>query len=288
MTTKTRNSIARRIQALREPRSYYVGTPDVETSQPDNILILGRYSERPASVSDKRHHRFLLAMNLAGRGDVIVDGKRYELGVGHCRLIFPHQWHHFYFDVKTIRWIFITFELRRTEPLEPLRNQAVILSDEALRFLDILTEFYAGVKRFDPPKARKVVLLTQLLLNELITSESFLSGGREENLIDRINQFIIANLARPLSVADIAEYVSYSPSRLRAIYRETMGISIGRYIKEIKLHKAQRLLGTTDMRIGEIALQCGYDSVYSFSHAFRNYTQLSPTTYRKQILSCEK
>jgi AraC-like DNA-binding protein len=284
VTTKAHSSILRRIKTLKDPASYYVGTPSVSTALPENILMMGRYSERPASMQDRVHHRFLLAINLGGEGDVIVDGRRHRLGVGQCFLIFPHQWHHFFYDIKTIQWILITFELRPSEPLESLRNHTVVLSDEAMRFLDILTEFYPRVKRFDPPNAQKVMLLTQLLLNELARSERFLNLPPSESLVDKVNRFLTANLSRPLRIAEIAEHFAYSPSRFRTIYREAMGISIGRYIKEIKLNKAQSLLGTTDMTINEIAAECGYDSVYSFSHAFKNYTQRSPSTYRKNLL----
>jgi AraC-like DNA-binding protein len=103
------------------------------------------------------------------------------------------------------------------------------------------------------------------------------------NFIDEVNKYIYSRLHRPLSISELAKKFSYSASHFRAVYRKEMGISVGRYIKEMKLCKAQSYLGTTDMSVSEIAEACGYESLYSFSHAFKNYMKMSPADFRRKV-----
>lgn len=273
-----------KIKKLGEPSSYYVGSPGLELVMPENILLLGRYSERLPSRRDTVHHRFLLAVNLKGKGSAIVDSVRHSLPSGHCFLIFPHQYHHFFYESDDINWIFVTFEMRETGHIEKLRNNTLAISSKANAVLEMLVDSYDDSRRLDANESAKVILLTKLLLTELMKSEKF-AEKTPRNFIDDVNKYIYANLHRPLSIAELAKKFSYSPSHFRAVYRKEMGISAGRYIKEMKLHKAQSYLGTTDMSVGEIAEACGYDSLYSFSHAFKNYTKISPVEFRQKMIS---
>jgi len=284
MTTNDKNrliAIKQRLTLLPEPINYYAGTGDVTFVEPENVLVLGRYSGHLPSITNKMHHRFLLAVMLAGSGSAVVDNVRYVLREGYCFVIFPHQYHRFFADSDDIRWIFITFKMKRTDHIERLRNASVAITDQSLLWLDELTKTFADNRRDHVDWPQRATLLTGLLLCELMHSETLFEKCRPETFVDKVNRYIDANIHTPLKPGDIANHFSYSPSRLRAIYLRDMGISIGRYIRKLRLTRAQRMLGTTDMDITSIARSCGYDSIYSFSRAFRCHCNLSPTRYRK-------
>lgn len=276
-------SIVKKITDIQEPTNYYIGTPEMEFILPQSILIMGRHSGKLPSVSNLMHYRFLLAINLKGHGNVIVDGTRYSLPPLHSFLIFPNQSHHFLYETTNLKWIFIAFELKKYEHIEEIRNSLIVLSDKAMQFLDLIITTYVRNKTLSRESAEEAILLLQLLLQELKKSQRFIGNHCSETLVDHINQFIYANTRNKNSITKIAEHFAYSPSHLRAIYRQAMGISIGQYIKDVKITKAQYLLGTTDLSIAQISEECGYDSMYSFSHAFKNFTNFSPTAYKKKI-----
>ena len=60
-----------------------------------------------------------------------------------------------------------------------------------------------------------------------------------------------------------------------------MGITLGRFIKDVYLNYAAKELVSTDEKIIVIALNAGYGSQQSFSRAFRNKYKLSPTEFRE-------
>ena len=50
----------------------------------------------------------------------------------------------------------------------------------------------------------------------------------------------------------------------------------------MRMHRAKELLiSDENLNIGEIAIECGYDSVYAFSRAFKNMVGMSPNKFRK-------
>lgn len=86
--------------------------------------------------------------------------------------------------------------------------------------------------------------------------------------------------AREWSVAALAERVALSPSRFAALFRETAGVSVMTYVARWRANVACRLLLETDLRLGQIALEAGYESVPAFSRAFKQHAGLPPAAWR--------
>jgi transcriptional regulator GlxA family with amidase domain len=57
-------------------------------------------------------------------------------------------------------------------------------------------------------------------------------------------------------------------------------VSIGRHLRRLRLERACGLLRLGPQRVSEIAEQCGFSSIYSFSRAFRTTYGVSPLVYR--------
>lgn len=54
-----------------------------------------------------------------------------------------------------------------------------------------------------------------------------------------------------------------------------------KYLQQIRMDKARKLLMDTNASITEIALSLGYPNLYSFTRAFKLYFKESPVTLRK-------
>jgi AraC-like DNA-binding protein len=71
-----------------------------------------------------------------------------------------------------------------------------------------------------------------------------------------------------------------SPSNLRSRFRASCGVSLGRHMRILRLERASGLLRMSTIRISEIAEQCGFASVFSFSRAFKHHFGVAPTDFR--------
>ena len=68
----------------------------------------------------------------------------------------------------------------------------------------------------------------------------------------------------------------------RKLASET-GKSLKDSISEYRIQKAKELLLTPNVRIGEVAMQVGFDSFTYFSTMFKKYTGVTPNEYRKNL-----
>lgn len=104
----------------------------------------------------------------------------------------------------------------------------------------------------------------------------------DANLLKRIMTVTNDNLSNSdLNVDMIAQKVGLSRSQLHRKMRELMGVSPSEFIRNIRLEQAARLLGRHETGISDIAYAVGFNSLGSFSKAFKQHFGMSPTEYSR-------
>ena len=83
-----------------------------------------------------------------------------------------------------------------------------------------------------------------------------------------------------LTVDQLARSLHLSVSTLERSIRRHLGMTPQKFLQRIRMHRARHLLTASTLRIGEIALACGYESFSAFSRAFRNHYGRAPGTFR--------
>lgn len=82
------------------------------------------------------------------------------------------------------------------------------------------------------------------------------------------------------SVQAVADALNLSATQFTRRFREAYGIPPIRYLTELRLAKAQRLLLDTEHTVTAIAELCGYRSPFYFSRAFSKAIGESPAKFR--------
>jgi len=94
-------------------------------------------------------------------------------------------------------------------------------------------------------------------------------------------RYIHDNLARPLSVAEVAAQVHLSPRHLTRVLRAFTGIAPAQYVEKARIDRAALLLRRTDDPIKQVAAQVGYADVHHFTRAFRRVAGCAPGAFRR-------
>ena len=68
---------------------------------------------------------------------------------------------------------------------------------------------------------------------------------------------------------------------LSHIFRAVTGTNIREYRNELKLTKAKLMLKNTDISIGQIAREVGFESISYFTEVFSKSETISPKEYRE-------
>ena len=85
-----------------------------------------------------------------------------------------------------------------------------------------------------------------------------------------------------LSIAQVAAQVNLSVRMLEYLFRQTLDLSPAAYYRRLRLQIARRMVVDTRLRLQEIAIRTGFNSLSSFSRLFRRHYQQSPRECRTQ------
>lgn len=84
-----------------------------------------------------------------------------------------------------------------------------------------------------------------------------------------------------LNVESILAHTDTSRSKLSALFKYNLGLSILQYLNAIRLQRAQQMLLDKGKTVAEIAVACGLRDHSHFSSWFRKQAGKTPTQYRK-------
>lgn len=99
--------------------------------------------------------------------------------------------------------------------------------------------------------------------------------------VEDAKNYIAAHIYKKISLRDIAKELHVSDAYLERIFREQEGKTIGDYIIEEKIGRAENLLKYSDRSILEIAEYLGFSSQSRFGDYFKRVTGETPAKYRK-------
>ena len=103
--------------------------------------------------------------------------------------------------------------------------------------------------------------------------------------IERVNEVLFSihgDIAKNFSVEELSSLVAMSPFHFNRIFKEATRESLHAYIKRVKLeHAANLLLFNPDATITHIMQEVGFSSNASFSQAFKENFNVTPTKWRE-------
>ena len=83
-----------------------------------------------------------------------------------------------------------------------------------------------------------------------------------------------------LSLEDIAAVARVHPVHLAQGFRRAFGLTIGEYLRRLRVQRAANRLLSTRRPIAEIALECGFCDQSHLSRVFKRVTSVTPAEYR--------
>ncbi|MDH2926179.1 MULTISPECIES: arabinose operon transcriptional regulator AraC [Lonepinella] len=126
--------------------------------------------------------------------------------------------------------------------------------------------------------------MSMCLLEQLLLTCFKLDPSNKQRMLDprvlSACHFITDNLGQNHKIADIANAIHISPSRLAHLFVQQTGSSMIKWREEQRMIKAQHLLHTSNAPIYHIARILGYDDQLYFCRLFKRHTGLNPSEYR--------
>lgn len=129
-------------------------------------------------------------------------------------------------------------------------------------------------------KLKEIVLLLAQSQNadsiQLILSQLF------SPITYSFKQIIEGSLFSQLNIEQLADKNNLSVSSFKREFAKIYNDTPANYIKNKKLEKAAELLLISDARITDIAFECGFNDLATFTKNFSDKFQITPTNYRME------
>lgn len=105
----------------------------------------------------------------------------------------------------------------------------------------------------------------------------------EDDLVFRIKEYITMHIDEEVSREGIAKAVFLTPDYLSRMFKRRTGMGLNEYIVNRRIDLAKQLLAQTDLSVGSIAVQLGYNSFSHFTKVFKQHVGVTPAKYRQRI-----
>jgi AraC-like DNA-binding protein len=224
---------------------------------------------------------------LKGKGEAIIDGKKYDLEKGDVLTVFPNQLHE-YRNSENEEFFITIF---RPEILPeykdifynkvPVNN--VYKGGDKLLFdiVETLPEIYHGndTNREYMYRGLLLAFFAKLFSKYELTK----TKSADLSVVKSILNYCNENYKENINLESIANHLHISKYYISHLLNDKLGISFNDYLNSLRIADAASLLELGECDISEIAGSCGFNTLRTFNRAFRSVQGMSPSEYRKNF-----
>jgi AraC-like DNA-binding protein len=133
-------------------------------------------------------------------------------------------------------------------------------------------------------EALSAVLMPEMARVERASPEQAkpVRGGLSVRQQKRVIEFIEEHLAEDISLAMLAQLVNLSLCHFARVFKQSFGAPPHRYHMARRIDRATNLLHRSALSVTQIGIQIGFQESSSFTRAYRKFTGLTPSAYRRR------
>lgn len=172
--------------------------------------------------------------------------------------------------------------------MHPLSN-LFTLAERGIKFLQVkepvLNEFKI-LPNLDP--TAQVIKIIEILSHlakhkdyKLLASSSFVNSFRktEDRRLDKIYEYVFENFNKPISSSSVAEVIGMDKSAFSRFFKKTHRKPFTKYLNEIRIGYACKLLLENSESITSIAYLSGFNNISNFNRQFKIIKGKTPSLY---------
>jgi AraC family transcriptional regulator len=107
--------------------------------------------------------------------------------------------------------------------------------------------------------------------------------GAAPRWLRQAREMIVEHFSETLKLTQIAAEVGVHPVYLATAFRQKFGITVGEFVRRLRIEHACAELNKEDLPLSAIALQAGFADQSHFSKVFKSYVGMTPREYRTAV-----
>lgn len=226
---------------------------------------------------------------LEGEGMFSQNETKIRIQQGDLFCLLPNQTHYYSSDPhKLLKMFWLAFDGKQSAAL--LKHFGItnysphvsgLINEDIITILDELSSHF---KRFAEDDELNGLSIIYKLFHHLTvqSKRKNLTITTPTSWVQKCKEYMDIHFAENISVNDVAKYVGIHRSHFTTSFVNEVGVTPIKYLLSLKMNRALQLISEGTHTITEIALSLGYSDLYSFSRAFKNYFNVSPTQYLEE------
>jgi AraC-like DNA-binding protein len=231
------------------------------------VSVFSVFAQKRKQASTINRSWYGLSFTRDGQITYTQNGKDY-VSNEYNAIILPKGQSYTLTDDKEGEFSLINFEcdnfLTDTITLIPIKN-----SDSIFNEFEKLKNLYVH-------KKNNLILMSSFysLLYHITSSDVQVS-----NPLSNVVEYMENNYSQEISNEMLAKKCNISTEHFRKQFAKIYGISPKQYIINVRINMAKQMLLAGNLKINEVAENCGFSNPYHFCRLFKSKTGFTPTEY---------
>lgn len=219
------------------------------------------------------------------KGDLIVVNSN-ELHQAHC--ISPSvQYHCIIFDTSLFQSRHV--DTCETKYINPIIQNRILFKNKIENNRQVAKYINEFVNEYEmmeigyemAVKATLFQLLVFLLRNHVqlvLTQSEYDARMRNLKRFNSILEYVENNYTGRITIDQLCTMAHISRFYFCRVFKNITGKTLGEYLNQLRINKAESLLKDGAVNITEAAISCGFDDINYFSRVFKKYKNKAPST----------
>lgn len=244
------------------------------------------------------HDFFEITYYFEGRGQNIINGRKYEICPGSAVFLTPTDYHEIIVEEPMLE---VTLMINPDVIPDEIVYNTVSLDEAVYCFfdgeekanieylLDMIQNEFSWKKQYGLSCLKNLVgiIVAQVVRKHgasTVHGEASKQAdiGKNEKMFKRAMSYILMNFTKNPGLSEISEFLGYSPCYFSRHFHKIAGMPYKEYIRKLRLNHAKRLLLSSDMSVAEVGANSGYATLQVFLADFKKVYGETPTAFRKR------
>ncbi len=277
---------------------------------PSQLFVIRRLKEKHFDASWHAHSEYQIFVVLEGTGTRFIGDSIKSFGRGELVMTGPHLPHvwrsdEFYFqrtNTAQVSGIVIYFN-------ENFLGNRTVEKEEMLALKKLFKKSARGLEFYGGKRSTVIRLMEELTelsgisgVIHLLKILEILAGSKDYQYIsslaydeafdqletDRLNkvyEYAFKNFRKKIVLNEVAQLLHITPTSFSRYFTTKNNKPYSRFISEIRIKHACKMLTETNETITQICYECGFNTLSNFNKQFKEIMQKKPTQYKKEFLS---
>ncbi len=255
----------------------------------------------PYSYENHFHNAHELIYVRKGEACFDVEGKKYEVKKNSIIFInsfeshksnikkYPYSRYFILVDQKFLSSsicdsVLLSIFRRRPSQFEHVIN----IEDEDSQKIDYYFNLiYDAYNNQDKYRQDIIKSLFNLMIIDLYRIKPSYFPGSLENanyqMVDEVENYIDTNYVSRLTLSETAKLFNCDMYYLSHLFKKITGFGFKEYLINRRLSKAKDLLINTNISIGDVCINCGFNNINHFIRIFKQKEKITPLKFRKKF-----